>query len=72
MYTLPCLSLFTTREGLLPTSSELVVPSTAYFAVGDNAEVSIDSRVWGVLPRDNVVGRPLLRVLPLSRFGKVE
>ena len=59
-------------DGLLPASSELVVPEAAYFVAGDNAEVSIDSRVWGALPSENVVGRPLLRVLPLSRFGKVQ
>ena len=59
-------------EGLLPISSELVVPDATYYVAGDNSEVSIDSRVWGALPKDNVVGRPLLRVLPLSRFGKVE
>ena len=58
---------------LLPTTTTaLTVPEAAYFVAGDNAQVSIDSRVWGVLPADKVVGRPVLRVLPLSRFGWVK
>jgi hypothetical protein len=36
---------------------------------GDNPEVSLDSRQWGCLDPSFVVGRPLLRVLPLSRIG---
>jgi len=48
------------------------VPPSSYFVLGDNTETSIDSRCWGLLPADKVVGRPLLRVGPLSRFGPVK
>ncbi len=38
---------------------DLVVPNDRYFAMGDNRDVSYDSRYWGFIPRENVIGRPL-------------
>jgi signal peptidase I len=40
-----------------------------YFVMGDNRLVSLDSRAWGVLPREDIVGKPALRLLPLSGIG---
>ena len=40
-----------------------------YFLLGDNRTNSLDSRVWGALPRENIVGRVLVRVYPLSQFA---
>ena len=37
--------------------------------LGDNAPASLDSRYWGCLPVDNIVGSPLLRIYPFNRFG---
>lgn len=37
---------------------ELVVPPGKYFCMGDNRDDSADSRYWGFVPLDNVIGRP--------------
>ena len=38
---------------------DIVVPPDSYFAMGDNRDVSYDSRFWGFIPRQNVIGRPM-------------
>jgi signal peptidase I len=38
---------------------EIVVPPGRYFGMGDNRDVSFDSRYWGFIPQENIIGRPM-------------
>jgi signal peptidase I len=44
----------------LVENHQLIIPDGSYFALGDNRDDSQDSRYWGFVPRENIIGRPLL------------
>jgi len=48
-------------------NSEFVVPRGTYFALGDNSYNSSDSRNWGPVPAQNVVGRAVMVYWPISK-----
>jgi signal peptidase I len=60
-------------RGNLPrfvNGGELTVPAGQYFVMGDNRDRSLDSRYWGFVPRESIMGRPL--VIYLSVAGPPE
>jgi len=45
--------------GVMKEGDDITVPPDSYFGMGDNRDVSYDSRYWGFIPRENIIGRPL-------------
>jgi signal peptidase I len=45
------------------------VPQGEYFMMGDNRSASCDSRLWGTVPRKNLIGPVLLTYWPLNRIS---
>ena len=41
-------------------NGDVVVPANTFFAMGDNRDQSLDSRYWGFVPRENIIGKPLI------------
>jgi len=55
-----------------PGDVRVALDENEYFVLGDNRASSADSRRWGTLPRENIVGRALLRAWPFAALAKIE
>jgi len=51
---------------------EIKLKENEYFVLGDNRGASSDSRFWGPLRKENIVGRVFFRAWPVSALAKIE
>lgn len=56
------------KQGTFPAGpyKDVTLQEDQYFVMGDNRSGSDDSRMWGILPRENIVGHVLFRLFPLK------
>lgn len=52
-----------------PSGMTTTLGAEEYFVMGDNRRVSSDSRIWGTLPKEDIIGHVLVRLFPLSTLG---
>jgi len=55
-----------------PGDLEVILTENEYFVLGDNRRLSSDSRSWGSLSREYIVGRVLLRAWPITALALIE
>lgn len=63
--------LLTPGESFLRSGDEVTIPEGNYFVMGDNRGNSSDSRQWGLLKKDLIIGQALLRYWPLDQAALI-
>jgi signal peptidase I len=65
-------STLTSAGKFLKEGEEVAIPADKYFVLGDNRSHSSDSRDWGFVNQDNIVGKAWFVYWPLQKLGLVK
>lgn len=60
---------YVSTENTRNDSLTTILRDDEYFVMGDNRRASADSRLWGPLQEDLIIGRAFIRVLPIKEIG---
>jgi signal peptidase I, bacterial type len=63
---------YVTEPGQFNMQGKVTIPSGNYFVVGDNRSHSSDSRAWGPVPLDRIVGKVFFRYWPPDKIGVIQ
>ena len=50
---------------------DLTIPNNQYFLLGDNVENSIDSRSYGLINEENIVGKAVIKLYPINKISRL-
>ena len=64
--------VFTNSGSYLGEGEEVVVPQDNYFVMGDNRNFSSDSREWGFVSKDKIIGKSFIVYFPLNHMRIVQ
>lgn len=65
-------SVVTLPGSFLREGEEILVPVGRYIVIGDNRMASSDSREWGFITKEEIIGKAFLRYWPIKSFGIIQ
>ena len=67
----PVFEPYLSDDVTMPDEGPFVVGEDEVFVMGDNRQFSFDSRRFGSIPYDDLIGRAFITIWPISNFGSL-